>query len=72
MPVHCSTRHPVGYVVHDVGPNLSGALSARLRPVAQRLLKEVMVFAFDVFHCRKREDEIEKTILVEEMVVVGS
>lgn len=65
-----STGHPVGYVAHDVGPNLGGARLPQPRPAAQRLLKEGMVFAFDGFHCWKQPDGTEKTISVEEMAVV--
>ncbi len=70
LPVPWSTGHPVGYVAHDVGPNLGGALSVSPRPSAEKLLKEGMVFAFDGFHCWEREDGTEKTISVEEMAVV--
>ncbi|WP_026968916.1 M24 family metallopeptidase [Algoriphagus terrigena] len=65
-----STGHPVGYVAHDVGPNLGGARIAIPRPAAQKLLKAGMVFAFDGFHCWKQADGTEKTISVEEMAVV--
>jgi Xaa-Pro aminopeptidase len=65
-----STGHPVGYVAHDVGPNLGGAMSKNPRASAQKLLKEGMTFAFDGFHAWKREDGTEKTISVEEMAVV--
>lgn len=65
-----STGHPVGYVAHDVGPNLGGSQSETVRPSAERLLKEGMTFAFDGFHCWKRADGTEKTISVEEMAVV--
>lgn len=65
-----STGHPVGYVAHDVGPNLGGARLETPRPAAQKLLKKGMVFAFDGFHTWKREDGTEKTISVEEMAVV--
>ncbi len=65
-----STGHPVGYVAHDVGPNLGGARLPKPRPAAQKLLKEGMVFAFDGFHCWKQSDGTEKTISVEEMAVV--
>ena len=65
-----STGHPVGYVAHDVGPNLGGARLEKPRPTAQKLLKEGMVFAFDGFHCWKQPDSTEKTISVEEMAVV--
>ena len=66
-----STGHPVGYVAHDVGPNLGGARLPQPRPAAQKLLKEGMVFAFDGFHCWKQADGTEKTISVEEMAVVN-
>ncbi len=65
-----STGHPVGYVAHDVGPNLGGSQSKTPRASAQKLLKEGMTFAFDGFHGWKREDGTEKTISVEEMAVV--
>lgn len=65
-----STGHPVGYVAHDVGPNLGGARIAIPGPAAQKLLKAGMVFAFDGFHCWKQADGTEKTISVEEMAVV--
>ena len=66
-----STGHPVGYVAHDVGPNLGGARIPTPRPAAQKLLKQGMVFAFDGFHCWKQADGTEKTISVEEMAVVN-
>jgi len=66
-----STGHPVGYVAHDVGPNLGGARLPQPRPAAQKLLKKGMVFAFDGFHCWKQADGTEKTISVEEMAVVN-
>jgi Xaa-Pro dipeptidase len=66
-----STGHPVGYVAHDVGPNLGGARLPQPRPAAQKLLKQGMVFAFDGFHCWKQADGTEKTISVEEMAVVN-
>lgn len=65
-----STGHPVGYVAHDVGPNLGGAQSPSIRPAAQKELKKGMVFAFDGFHAWKRADGTTKTISVEEMAVV--
>jgi len=67
-----STGHPVGYVAHDVGPNLGGARLPQPRPAAQKLLKSGMVFAFDGFHCWKQADGTEKTISVEEMAVVNA
>jgi Xaa-Pro aminopeptidase len=65
-----STGHPVGYVAHDVGPNLGGARIETPRPATQKLLKAGMTFAFDGFHCWKQADGTEKTISVEEMAVV--
>jgi len=65
-----STGHPVGYVAHDVGPNLGGARIPTPRPAAQKFLKKGMTFAFDGFHCWKQADGTEKTISVEEMAVV--
>lgn len=67
-----STGHPVGYVAHDVGPNLGGSQSPTPRPAAQKELKEGMTFAFDGFHCWKLPDGNTKTISVEEMAVVNS
>ncbi|MDI1323752.1 MAG: M24 family metallopeptidase [Algoriphagus sp.] len=65
-----STGHPVGYVAHDVGPNLGGSQSPTPRPAAQKELKQGMTFAFDGFHCWKQSDGTTKTISVEEMAVV--
>jgi Xaa-Pro aminopeptidase len=65
-----STGHPVGYVAHDVGPNLGGSQSSHVRPASQKELKEGMTFAFDGFHAWKLEDGTEKTISVEEMAIV--
>ena len=65
-----STGHPVGYVAHDVGPNLGGSQASHVRPAAQKELKEGMTFAFDGFHAWKLADGTEKTISVEEMAVV--
>ncbi len=65
-----STGHPVGYVAHDIGPNLGGSQASHVRPAAQKELKEGMTFAFDGFHAWKREDGTLKTISVEEMAVV--
>ncbi|TFV93445.1 aminopeptidase P family protein [Algoriphagus kandeliae] len=65
-----STGHPVGYVAHDVGPNLGGSQAPSIRPAAQKELKQGMVFAFDGFHAWKRPDGTTKTISVEEMAVV--
>ena len=70
LPVPWSTGHPVGYVAHDVGPSLGGGQEgitpskATLKP-----LREGMVFAYDGFYAWKIEGG-EKTISVEEMVVV--
>ncbi len=65
-----STGHPVGYVAHDVGPNLGGSQASHVRPAAQKELKEGMTFAFDGFHAWKLEGGKTKTISVEEMAVV--
>ncbi|WP_194777691.1 M24 family metallopeptidase [Pararhodonellum marinum] len=67
-----STGHPVGYVAHDVGPNLGGAQmnNAALRPASQKVLKPGMVFAFDGFHTWKLPENGEKTMSVEEMAVI--
>lgn len=65
-----STGHPVGYVAHDVGPNLGGSQSSHVRPAAQKELEVGMTFAFDGFFSWKREDDRFKTISVEEMVVI--
>lgn len=65
-----STGHPVGYVAHDVGPNLGGSQSSHVRPAAQKELKAGMTFAFDGFHAWKLPEEGTKTISVEEMAVV--
>lgn len=65
-----STGHPVGYVAHDVGPNLGGSQASQIRPASEKVLKEGMTFAFDGFHAWKRKDGTEKTISVEEMAVV--
>jgi Xaa-Pro aminopeptidase len=65
-----STGHPVGYVAHDVGPNLGGSQSSHVRPAAQKVIKEGMTFAFDGFHAWTLEDGGVKTISVEEMAVV--
>ena len=37
------SRHPVGYVAHDAGPNLGGSHIPGQRPSAQLLLKPGMV-----------------------------
>lgn len=65
-----STGHPVGYVAHDIGPNLGGSQASHVRPASEKKLKEGMTFAFDGFHAWKRKDGTIKTISVEEMAVV--
>lgn len=65
-----STGHPVGYVAHDVGPNLGGSQSTHVRPASEKRLKEGMTFAFDGFHAWKLSDTNLKTISVEEMAVI--
>lgn len=65
-----STGHPVGYVAHDVGPNLGGSQASHVRPASEKTLKEGMTFAFDGFHSWKLKDGSLKTISVEEMAVV--
>jgi Xaa-Pro aminopeptidase len=65
-----STGHPVGYVAHDVGPNLGGSQASHVRPASEKQLKEGMTFAFDGFHAWRRKDGTIKTISVEEMAVV--
>ena len=65
-----STGHPVGYVAHDVGPNLGGSQASHVRPASEKIIKEGMTFAFDGFHAWKLEDGGTKTISVEEMAVV--
>ena len=65
-----STGHPVGYVAHDIGPNLGGSQSTQVRPDSEKVLKEGMTFAFDGFHSWKLPDGNLKTISVEEMVVI--
>lgn len=65
-----STGHPVGYVAHDVGPNLGGSQASHVRPSSEKRLKEGMTFAFDGFHAWKLESGKIKTISVEEMAVV--
>lgn len=65
-----STGHPVGYVAHDVGPNLGGSHIPGQRPAAQKILKEGMTFAFDGFHAWQLTGGKTKTISVEEMVVI--
>ena len=70
LPVPWSTGHPVGYVAHDVGPSLGGG-QAGIRPskAALKPLQAGMVFAYDGFYAWEIEGG-EKTISVEEMVVV--
>lgn len=67
-----STGHPVGYVAHDIGPNLGGGLlpDPSVRPSAVKPLKEGMLFAFDGFHAWKLPDGGTKTMSVEETAVV--
>ncbi|MBT0810610.1 aminopeptidase P family protein [Litoribacter ruber] len=65
-----STGHPVGYVAHDVGPNLGGAQLDEPRPSSLKELKEGMTFAFDGFFTWKLPDGNEKTMSVEEMAVI--
>jgi len=65
-----STGHPVGYVAHDVGPNLGGSQASHVRPASKKIIKTGMTFAFDGFHAWKLEGGGIKTISVEEMAVV--
>ena len=65
-----STGHPVGYVAHDVGPNLGGSQASHVRPASEKIIKEGMTFAFDGFHAWNLENGGTKTISVEEMAVV--
>lgn len=67
-----STGHPVGYVAHDIGPNLGGGLleDPSERPAAMKPLKVGMLFAFDGFHAWKLPDGGTKTMSVEETAVV--
>jgi Xaa-Pro aminopeptidase len=65
-----STGHPVGYVAHDIGPNLGGSQASHVRPASNKVLKEGMTFAFDGFHAWKLDNGQIKTISVEEMAVV--
>ena len=69
-----STGHPVGYVAHDIGPNLGGGLlpDPSVRPSAVKPLKEGMLFAFDGFHAWKLPEGGTKTMSVEETAVVTS
>lgn len=71
-PVMWSTGHPVGYVAHDIGPNLGGGLlpDPSVRPSAVKPLKEGMLFAFDGFHAWKLPNGGTKTMSVEETAVV--
>lgn len=69
-PVMWSTGHPVGYVAHDIGPNLGGSRATHVRPDSEKILKPGMVFAFDGFHAWKLPDGKTKTISVEEMAVI--
>ena len=73
-----STGHPVGYVAHDVGPNLG------VRPASDKLLDRHMTFAFDGFFSwyysedntdtstflHEGKNQKTKTISVEDMVVI--
>ncbi|MBT8244209.1 MAG: aminopeptidase P family protein [Winogradskyella sp.] len=65
-----STGHPVGYVAHDVGPNLGGSQASHVRQASEKIIKEGMTFAFDGFHAWKLKKGGVKTISVEEMAVV--
>ncbi len=65
-----STGHPVGYVAHDVGPNLGGSQATHVRPDSNKPLKQGMTFAFDGFHSWELPNGDMKTISVEEMVVI--
>jgi Xaa-Pro aminopeptidase len=65
-----STGHPVGYVAHDIGPNLGGSQASHVRPASNKVLKTGMTFAFDGFHAWKLNGGQIKTISVEEMAVV--
>jgi Xaa-Pro aminopeptidase len=69
-----STGHPVGYVAHDIGPNLGGGMleNPASRPSAVKPLKEGMLFAFDGFHAWKLPNGGTKTMSVEETAVVTS
>ena len=78
LPVMWSTGHPVGYVAHDVGPNLG------VRPASDKLLDTQMTFAFDGFFSwhylapsgnhtavlKEEKGNNTKTISVEDMVVI--
>jgi Xaa-Pro aminopeptidase len=67
-----STGHPVGYVAHDIGPNLGGGLlpDPSVRLAAVKPLKEGMLFAFDGFHAWKLPEGGTKTMSVEETAVI--
>ncbi|SNR98268.1 Xaa-Pro aminopeptidase [Belliella buryatensis] len=67
-----STGHPVGYVAHDIGPNLGGGMleNPASRPAAVKPLKEGMLFAFDGFHAWNLPEGGTKTMSVEETAVV--
>ena len=67
-----STGHPVGYVAHDIGPNLGGGMleNPASRPAAVKPLKEGMLFAFDGFHAWNLPGGGTKTMSVEETAVV--
>lgn len=67
-----STGHPVGYVAHDIGPNLGGGMleNPASRPAAMKPLKEGMLFAFDGFHAWNLPGGGTKTMSVEETAVV--
>jgi Xaa-Pro aminopeptidase len=69
-----STGHPVGYVAHDIGPNLGVVMleNPASRPSAVKPLKEGMLFAFDGFHAWKLPNGGTKTMSVEETAVVTS
>ena len=71
LPVMWSTGHPVGYWAHDSGPSLGGGQAGRT-PSGRQLdvLRPGMTFAFDGFHAWTLPDGGEKTISVEEMVVI--
>ena len=78
LPVMWSTGHPVGYVAHDVGPNLG------VRPASDKMLDTQMTFAFDGFFSwyfsasdkndtrvlQEEKGKRTKTISVEDMVVI--
>ena len=71
LPVMWSTGHPVGYWAHDSGPSLGGGQPGRTPSDRQlAVLRPGMTFAFDGFHAWALPDGGEKTISVEEMVVI--